>query len=299
MSTAKAARTRSMTRTLAPYLWLAPGAFGLLVVVVYPLLYGFWLSFHAGDPVFGSLRFSGLASYRHILGDPVFRYSLAITLVFTGLAVAGTLALGTAVALFLNRPFPGRSVVAVCVLLPWATPRVAGTVVWKWIFDDQGGLANTLLAGTLGAETWRTFAWFAHPAAALGVAVLLVIWQGFPFIAFSVLAALQSVSRDVLDAAAIDGASAVQRIRHIQLPLIRPVLIVLTLLSIIWDLKVFDQVYLLTQGGPNHRTAVLGVYLFNRSAESPGQAAAMAMVLVVLTAAVSAVYVRRALREEA
>ncbi len=284
--------------TLAPYGYIAPALIGLLCVIAWPMAYGLLLSFYRGDAIFHPPRWTGLGNYLYLLGDPLFHYSFGITLLFTVLAVTGTIFLGTAVGLFLNRPFPGRSLVAIAVLLPWAMPRVAGTTVWKWIFDDQAGLLNDGLVRWFGLTQYDKFAWLAHPETALMAAVIVVIWQSFPFVAFSVLAALQGVGTDLLHAASIDGANAWQRIRHIQLPLIRPVLVVLTLLSVIWDLKVFDQIFVLTGGGPSHATAVLGIYLWEKRIEDIGLASAMAMILVIVTAVFSVLYARRALGEE-
>lgn len=288
---------RGFAARLGPYAYLLPGLAGLVAFIGYPLVFGAGLSLFRGDLVFGTLRWAGLSSYRELLGDSLFHYSLLITLLFTAACVTGTLVLGVAIAFFLNKPFPGRSLVALAVLLPWVMPRVAGTTVWKWMFNDQFGLVNHFLHAVTGLETFRNHVWLNDPLLALAVAALLVIWQSFPFITFAVLAALQGVDRDVLDAASIDGASAWQRVRHIQLPLLQPLLIILLLLSIIWDLKVFDQIWILTKGGPGDKTAILGVYLFKKQIEDIGLAAAMAMVMVLLTFLLSAFYTRKALRE--
>lgn len=289
---------RPQRLNLAPYGYIAPALFGLLVVVAWPLGYGLLLSFYRGDAIFHPPRWTGIGNYLYLLQDPLFHYSLGVTLLFTALAVTGTILLGTAVGLFLSRPFPGRTAVAIAVLLPWAMPRVAGTTVWKWMFDDQFGLLNHALAQWCGLTAFDNLPWLARPGTALIAAVIVVVWQGFPFVAFSVLAALQGVGTDLLHAASIDGANVWQRIRHIQLPLIRPVLVVLTLLSVIWDLKVFDQIYVLTGGGPNHATAVLGVYLWEKRIEDIGLASAMAAMLVIVTALFSILYARRALGED-
>lgn len=282
-----------------PYLLLLPALICLAVLTVYPLLQTLWLSFHKmtllqADPP----QYIGLANYRHLLQDGFFWFVLANTAVFTLACVVLTMLVGFGVGCLLNLPFRGRTVLGVVVLLPWVMPKVAASIVWKWIFDDRYGVANYALT-RLGLD-FGGFSWFTSAPVAFGVVILLVVWQSFPFIALSVLAGLQSIDPSLHEAAQVDGASNWQRLRYITLPLLRNLLVILTILSTVWDFKIFDQIYVMTEGGPAQSTFVMGIHAWMTAfgEMQMGRASAVAMIMFVVLAAVTAVYLL-ATREEA
>jgi ABC-type sugar transport system permease subunit len=281
-----------------PWLLLAPAGTIVFGLVLYPVGRTFWLSFRqAGLSVLtrGQSRFVGLDNYADLATDPLLRRVFLTTAVFGFACVAATMALGLAVALLLNQRFLGRGVLGVLVLLPWAVPRVAAGVVWRWMFHDQYGLVNWVLPGFEG------FAWFNHRLSAFFAIGVVVVWQSFPFVSLSLLAGLSSIPPEVKEAARVDGASPFQTLRHITLPMLKPLLLVLVVVSTIWDFKIFDQVYVMTEGGPNHATevAVITVYREAFGSTHLGTAAAMAISLFAVLVAMTVLYTRLARVEEA
>jgi ABC-type sugar transport system permease subunit len=292
---------RSLRRTfddkLLPVLLVAPALVVIAGLVGYPVLRTMWLSLTDADGLraltAGEMSFIGLDNYRRIIEDPVLRRVAIVTVVFGLTCVAATMVVGTAVALLLNRRFAGRAVLAVLVLLPWAIPHVAASYVWRWIFHDQYGILNW----ALGLDG---FAWFNDWTTAFLVVGLVVVWQSFPFVAVALLAGLQTIPGEVTDAARVDGAGPWQLVWRIRLPMLRPLLLVLVVISTIWDFKVFDQVFVLTEGGgPARQTEVLAVSVWREAIAQLhiGLGSALAVVLFLILLVVTALYVRLA-REE-
>ncbi|MGH8975875.1 MAG: carbohydrate ABC transporter permease [Acidimicrobiia bacterium] len=281
-----------------PWLLLAPAGTIIFGLVLYPVGRTFWLSFRqAGLPFLtrGQSRFVGLDNYADLATNPLLRRVFLTTAGFGFACVAATMVLGLAVALLLNQRFAGRAVLGVLVLLPWAVPRVAAGVVWRWMFHDQYGLVNWVLPGFEG------YAWFNHRLSAFFAIGVVVVWQSFPFVALSLLAGLSSIPPEVKEAARVDGASPFQTLRHVTLPMLKPLLLVLVVVSTIWDFKIFDQVYVMTEGGPNRSTevAVITVYREAFGRLHLGSAAAMAIALFAVLVAMTVLYTRLARVEEA
>jgi N,N'-diacetylchitobiose transport system permease protein len=191
-----------------------------------------------------------------------------------------------------------RITLQVCMLLAWGTPVLATMTVWQWLFDSQYGVVNWLLAKPLGAEGMANHSWIIEPLSFYFVATVIVVWMSVPFVVFSVYAGLLQVPGECVEAAQLDGASAWQRFRHLSLPLIRPVLFVVALLQIIWDLRVFTQIYVLQRAGaPTRETHLLGTYIYSLSKEF-SMAGAMATIMLLITLGLTGFYIRRMLREE-
>jgi N,N'-diacetylchitobiose transport system permease protein len=282
-------------RKILPWLLLAPALLVVFGLVVYPVGRTVWLSFRsAGLPYLasGRSRFVGLDNYRQLFTDAHLREVFLTTAVFGFACVAATMAAGLAVALLLDQKFKGRALLGVLVLLPWAVPRVAAGVVWRWMFDDQYGLVNWALA-----HAWPRFAgysWFNSRLSAFAAIGIVVVWQSFPFIALSLLAGLQSIPPEVREAARIDGAGPWQQLRHVTLPMLRPLLLTLVVISTIWNFKIFDQVYVMTGGGPFRSTEVATVTVWREAFARLhlGTASAMAVALFAVLVAMTAVYAR-------
>lgn len=283
---------KAIRRYSLPYLLLLPGLACLIVLTVYPLLRTFWLSFHKMNLVrLGQAPpYVGLENYIRLFKDEFFWTVVGNTVLFTLACVALTMAVGFGVGCLLNKPFRGRALLGVAVLLPWVMPKVAAGIVWKWIFDDQYGIANHLLT-RLGFD-FRGFSWFTSAPLAFATVVLVVVWQSFPFIALSVVAGLQSIDPELHEAAQVDGASGWRRLRHITLPLLRNLLVILTILSTVWDFKIFDQIYVMTEGGPAQSTYVMGIHAWMSAfgEMQMGQASAIAIIMFVILAVVTAFY---------
>ncbi|HEY8473135.1 MAG TPA: sugar ABC transporter permease [Natronosporangium sp.] len=285
MPSVSARRPRSVRRSfddkLLPVLLVTPALVVIAGLVGYPVLRTGWLSLTDADGLRaltdGEMAFIGLGNYLRILEDPVLRRVSLVTVGFGLACVAATMVVGVAVALLLNRRFRGRGVLAVLVLLPWAIPNVAASFVWKWIFHDQYGILNW----ALGLDG---FAWFNHWLTAFAVIGVVVVWQSFPFVAVALLAGLQTIPGEVIDAARVDGAGGWQQLWRIRLPMLKPLLLVLVVISTIWDFKVFDQVYVLTEGDPTRRNEVLAVSIWREAIAQLhiGLGSALAMVLFLI-----------------
>jgi N,N'-diacetylchitobiose transport system permease protein len=286
---------RASTRLL-PWLLILPAAAVTLVLVAYPVGRGVWMSFTDADLKYfitGETSWVGLDQYRAIWNDPDLRRSFANTLILGWSAVAGTMLVGCAAGLLLNIPFRGRGVLAVLVLLPWAVPSVAATSTFKYMFNDQYGVINWA-GSSLGISSLDGYAWLTGRWSGLAAVAIVIVWQSFPFIALAVLAGLQSVSRDALEAASIDGAGAWSRLRYVVWPALRPLLAVLLILSTIWDFKIFDQLYVMTQGGPSRLTENIPISTYTEGFGSQhyGTAAALSVVLFVLLMLIAVLYMR-------
>jgi N,N'-diacetylchitobiose transport system permease protein len=197
------------------------------------------------------------------------------------------------VALLLNERFRGRALLTVLVVLPWAMPAIAASSVWKWMFNDQYGLVNWVLV-RLGASGFEEYSWFTDRLPAFAAILVVVVWQSYPFITLAILAGLQTLPAEVLDAAKVDGATAWQRLRYVVLPLLKPIIAVLAVISTIWNFKIFDQVYVLAAGVPERATdtAAVAAYRLAFASSEFGLGSALAVVLFAILLAVTLLYVR-------
>ncbi|CAL9564590.1 Diacetylchitobiose uptake system permease protein DasB [Nocardiopsis dassonvillei] len=292
-------------RALLPWVLLAPALAVIAALLLLPLARIVWLSFREyrlANLVSGESDFIGPANYVSLFTDSyLWRVALPNTVGFAVVAVVSTVVLGTLVALLLSRLRPlTRVVVVSCIMVAWAMPAVSGTYVWLWIFDvDDGIVARALQGlGVLGPEGYN---WFADRLFFYAIVVLNVVHGGFPFVAVTVLAGLLTVPRELHEAALLDGAGAWKRFWHVTFPVLRPVFAVVTILSTIWDFKVFAQVYLMPGGGVGGSEMLnLGVWTYVSSfgQRDYGAGSAIAVLLTLLLLAVTAVYLRALFRED-
>jgi ABC-type sugar transport system permease subunit len=293
---------RAVARLTVPVLLLLPALTVMVGLVGWPLVRTVWLSFtdtRLGDLVnSGTGPWSGLDNYHQVFTDEHLRASLVNTVVFGSVCVIGTMIFGFTVALLLHQRLRANALFGIAVLLPWAVPAIAASAIWRWLFDSRYGFVNWALTH-LGFDRFQDYAWFASKGSAYTAILVTVVWQSFPFIALSVLAGLQTVPKDVLDAAAVDGASAMQRFRLVTLPLLRPIIAVLVVFSTIWDFRIFDQVYVMAQGVPDRAadTAAVTAYRESFALGHYGVGAAIAVVLFMVLLALSLLYVRLIGRE--
>jgi N,N'-diacetylchitobiose transport system permease protein len=286
-----------------PYLLVAPAVLALCLALGYPLVRQLFLSFQEfglaqqfGRPP----EWVGLANYRDLLGDAYLWRVTARTVVFCMVNAAVTMLLGVGLALVMRAMSkPVRLLTQTGLLLAWAMPVVASLTVWQWLFDTQYGVVNHVLT-SLGGD-FEGHGWLLRPLSFFFVATVVVVWMSVPFVAFTVYAALTQVSEEMVEAAEIDGANGAQRLRHVVLPSIRPVLLVVGLLQVIWDLRVFTQVYILQEAGGSARaTNLLGTYIYRLGIGGGdfGTSAAVAVFMLALTVVLTAPYVRAMLRQE-
>jgi N,N'-diacetylchitobiose transport system permease protein len=298
-----APRRRNRGTALLPYALLIPAIGTLALVLAYPLIKLIVLSvqkFGLRQQFGAPADFVGLDNYRRIFNDPNFWSVLVRTVLFTAVTVSLTMVIGVLLALLLQRV---HAVIRVgllsMLLLVWAMPPVSSAVVWQWMFDSQYGVINWVLTA-LGFD-FHGHSWLSNPHSFFAVASIVVIWMGIPFITFTSFAGLTQVPGEVLEAAQLDGANGFQRLRHVIVPYLKPVLLILTTLSTLWNFQLFNQVYVLQQaGGISSDTNTLGVYAY-RVAIGQNRfdlGAAIAVVMVVLTLLLTVVYLRQMTKQE-
>ncbi len=297
---------------LAPYLLLLPSVAAIGLVLLWPVVQVALYSFqNYGLPQTtgaAPAQWIGLGNFRATFADPEFWLSLRITVLFALAAVTITLVTGTLVGLLLNALGRVMSVfVSTAALLAWATPPVSASVLFYWLFNPDGGLVDWALARMphwlVGSTDWAGFNWTTTGALpAYTVATLLVVWQSFPFIAVTVLAGLKTVPAELHEAARVDGAGAWQGFWKVTYPLLKPIFLVLLLLSVIWDFNVFTQTYLLTGNLGNRDEYNLSLYLYDKAFTFPpsyGLSGALALILTIILLVVTVGYVRASVRQGA
>lgn len=290
--------------TARPWLLLAPGLIILAVLMLWPLVQVVIYSlqdYGLREINTGESNWIGLGNYVEALTNPtLWTVVLPNTVGFAAVAVFVTVAVGTLVALLLARLGPvWRTIVSSCIMVAWAMPAVTGTYVWTFIFDADRGIFNTVLRD-LGLMD-DPVNWFTNQWSFYAIVLLNVVHHGFPFVAITVLAGLLGVSKEMLEAAALDGANAWTRFWKIIFPTLKPVFSVVIILSTIWDFKVFAQVYLMPGGGGGNRQVLnLGVWSY---VESFGQnrygfGAALAVLLTLVLIGITIVYIRSLMKED-
>jgi N,N'-diacetylchitobiose transport system permease protein len=284
---------------------LAPALLVLGVLLIYPLYRVGALSFQdygLRQVVSGEDNWNGLANYREVLSDRyLWRTVLPNTVVFAVVNVVLTVVIGTLVALLLFRLSPLlRTVMTTAVMMAWAVPAVTGTYVWIFVFDPLDGVAVRLL-DAVGLVDAGTTNWFTDRLSFYAIVTLNVVHHGFPFVALTVLAGLMTIPRDLMEAAVIDGAGAWRRFWSITVPMLKPVFAVVTILSTIWDFKVFTQVYLMPGGdGGNRQVLNMGTwsYVTSFAQNRFGLGSTIAVLLTLVLLAVTMLYLRLLFRDE-
>jgi ABC-type sugar transport system permease subunit len=244
--------------------FLLPSLLFVGVFTLYPILESFRLSFYRSIltlPWLGQ-KMVGWENYIDLWTDPVALQALQTTLIFVVVTVPSELLLGLGMALVMNEAFRGRGLLRAIVLVPWAIPTVVSSQMWRFIFNDRYGLFNFVL---FGGDTARYLAPLADPHFALLAIMAAEIWKTAPFAALIILAGLQTIPEEIYEAASIDGATRWQKFRHVTLPLIWPALLLALLFRTIDALRVFDLVFVMTQGGPADTTNVLQFYGYKKT----------------------------------
>lgn len=276
------------------YLLVAPAVAVLAGVAAYPILAASWLSLHRMILVLHEQRFVGADNYAFLLRDARFWTALGNTAYFALVAVSLELGLGLAFALLLSSAAPGRGLLRASILVPWAIPTVVSAKLWAWLFNPDYGLITRLLplsdTNLLGA-----------PGYAMHAAILVDVWKTTPFVALLLLAGLQTIPRDLYRAAEIDGASPLRAFRSITLPMLRPAILVTAVFRTLDAFRVFDAVYVLTDGGPANTTETLSIYAYKTLMRSGdfGYGSTLSVATFFCVMAISVVYLRLLGRAEA
>jgi ABC-type sugar transport system permease subunit len=291
-----------------PWALLLPLIAVMVGVVGYPVVRTIWLSLHEGQ-FLRTGSFVGLKNYRNIFDDPDYTAALVRTTIFAIAVVAATMFISLAIALVLDNAPRAAKLLTVVVLLPWAMPRVASGIIWKWMFNDQYGVINWVLV-KLGFSSFKGYSWFNSGTPAMIAITIAVVWHSVPFVAISLLAGLRSTHGEVVEAARVDGANAWQRFRKVTLPLLLPSIGVVSILTFIGSMNTFELVYSLegAQGnqptGPGGATDVLGLIFYRVAFQEGGvnaigQSSALAVLLFLFTFGIAVVANRVVRRREA
>jgi multiple sugar transport system permease protein len=279
------------------YLFMIPGLLILLFFMAYPFFLGIYLSMTDKMVGFADFSFVGFENFQLLLNDFVFRQTVANTLIYSFITVPFKLLLGLGLALVLNQTFRFSRYIRAGLLLPWIVPTAISSLAWlmlydpvlspiSWVLKDWGWIQSNI--NFLG-DRWN----------AIAAVCVANIWRGLPFFAISILAGLQAVSPELHEAAALDGASTVQRFFSVTLPTIRVIILITTLFSIIFTFSDFQLIYVLTKGGPANGTHVFGTYAYQTMGFSAlGQAAAIALSMFPFLAVFAAILLRYIRKED-
>jgi len=297
-------RTRRRGRfgdRLLPYLLLLPALVAILVLLAWPLIQVLVISFRKldlGELVRGKLIWVGFDNYSQTLADPEFWTITVRTLIFTTAVVAATILFGLLLAVLMRHLNPAiRILVQVTLVLAWATPVIATTTVFQWMFDQQYGILNKTL-DRLGFHSFIGFSWFSTGPSTLTVIGILIVWQAVPFVTFTLYAGLIGVPREQYEAAGIDGASPWQTFRAVSWPAVRPIMTMVTFLSVLWDFNAFAQIWAMREGGPDGGSTTLAVVLYLKGIAGShfGVSAAIATLMLILLALITGRYIQLLVR---
>jgi N,N'-diacetylchitobiose transport system permease protein len=291
----------ALRRNLLPYALIAASVVVIGGILAFPLGWLVWLSTqhyglreliqHQGDWV-------GLDNYRTILADPLFHQVIVRTLLFTFAAVGLTLVLSTLMALLLQKVSRVvRVIVMSALVFVWATPVIVSVDIWQWMFDYEFGVINYVLT-QLHLGNFIHHNWFDNPVQGWSVLVVIVVWGAIPFVAITLFAGLLQVPSEIIDAAQVDGAGPWQRFRFVTAPMLKPLFLIVTCLSTIWDFGVFTQPYVLLNERPSADYYTIAIYSYRESfgVTQYGLGAAIAVVMVVILVFVTLFYVRETVR---
>lgn len=270
-----------------------PATLTVAVIFLYPVGYAGWLSMHDRiETRPSSVPFIGLGNYATLAGEPEFWAALGRTAYFTFMTVVLGLGVALGLAILLTRPFRGRALARTLLLVPWAVPPVVNGIMWKFIYDPNWGILNAL---GRGIGLWdQNVAWLGTQMMAMNSVIFAELWKLLPFLTLLLIAGLQGIPDSQYRAARIDGAGTWSRFLHVTLPGVRYQLVFALIAQTLWSIKVFDTVYVLTQGGPARGTTMANYYGYLQTFKflNTGYGAAIAIVLMLVILGLAAGYTR-------
>ncbi|MFE9255470.1 carbohydrate ABC transporter permease [Streptomyces sp. NPDC006879] len=294
---------RSLPSGLTPYLLVAPAVLSLLVLLLYPLVRNVILSFqdvNRKELIQRKTPFNGVKNYTELLGDPDFWTVVVRTFAFTLANVALIMLIGSLIGLLLNRLGKKmRLVLSLALVMAWAMPIVASVTVFRWLFDEQFGVANWIMR-VCGFAGYDQHNWLETGFSTLVIVTVLVVWGSVPFVALNMYAGLTTVGAELYEAARMDGANGWQTFWNVVFPSLKPFFLITTFLEVIWVFKAFVQVYAMNQGGPDRASETLPVYAYvEGSAQGHyGLAAAISVLTILMLVVVMSFYFRLILKQE-
>lgn len=275
-----------------PVLFILPGLICLALVILYPLVYNFFISFTNKSIMYEGVSFVGLENFAITFSDRALPATVWRSLIWTFGAVVGQLLVGLIAALALDRVWKARPMIRLMLIIPWAFPTIVMAYSWRFILDGTFGVLNdSLIRLGLIAEP---ISWISQSGFAMPIVILVAIWSGFPFMMVSIMAAMATVPRELYEAARIDGAGYWQEVRFITFPFIAPVVLSILILRTIWTFNSFDLIFLLTGGGPVDATTTLPIYAFaiGWSRYDVGRMASISIVMIAILAIIIFIYFR-------
>lgn len=289
-------RMNRLKARVTAYGFVTPAVITLALLLLYPFCYGIYISFFKTNLV-NKWNFVGIRNYIAVLGESNFYASMKITLIFTVGVVAGHFIFGFLFALMLNREIKGRTIFRAILLLPWLFPEVVVANLWRWILNPTMGFLNSAFV-SLGVLQ-EPISWLGSPRLSLAVLIFICIWKGYPLVMIQLLAGLQTVSGEIIEAARIDGATNFQTFWYVTIPSMKSTLSVTLILDVVWWFKHVTMIWLLTQGGPNGATNTIAVDIYKRAFEffNFGPSSALAVVVFLICVVIS-ILQRRFLKDE-
>ena len=288
-------RKKFRLSSLQRFSFILPIVLYLLLFFGYPLYYSISVSleqYTLQAEYTGIAPFIGLANYVNVIQDPVYQQAAWHTLIFTVGSIVPQFVIGLAMAIFFTQKFPLSRFLRSLILLPWLLPLVVSGTIWRWLFDGTNGLIDQLLSGLhlISAH----FGWLTTTGWSLGAVTVANVWIGIPFNMVLLYSGLQSIATEYYEAASIDGANGWQKFCYITLPSLRPVIGVVLMLGLIYTLKVFDIIYVMTQGGPANATQIFATWSYSLSFSQQlfGQGAAAGNIILIISLLVALIYTR-------
>ena len=291
-------KPRARSRRPWPETWVAaafvaPAALVVLLIVIVPLGRALWMSLF--DIVLtrpGVEPFVGLDNYIDQLTSPDFWAATSRALFFTVVSTVLELSLGLGLALLMDQPLRGRWILRSVIILPWALPTIVNALMWRWIDHAEYGSLNALLSQLGVIHEYQP--WLSNSDTAMWMIIIADVWKMTPLCAILLLAALQSIDREVVEVAKVDGAGPVQLFRHIILPLITPVVLIVLVLRTMEAFKVFDIIWIMTHGGPANSTQTIAIYAYQTAYQGFdfGKGAALGYLIALVIVVLAAIYLR-------
>ena len=273
--------------------FIAPAALVIVLVVVVPLARAAWMSLFDITLIRPNDQpFVGLGNYIDQLTSPAFWAAVWRSLFFTVASTSLELLLGLALALLMDQPLRGRWLLRTLIILPWALPTIVNALMWRWIDNAEYGALNALLTQLGLIDGYRI--WLSNSDLAMWMVIVADVWKMTPLVAILLLAALQSVDRELVEVAKVDGATAFQAFRLIVLPLLTPVILIVLVLRTMEAFKVFDIIWIMTGGGPANATQTIAIYAYQTAFQGYdfGAGAALGYLIAVIIMALAAIYMR-------
>lgn len=276
-----------MSRQSTGYWFILPALVVLAMLIAYPVAYTGLLSVTDSQS-----NFVGVKNFATVLRSRTTPQAFWNTLYWVGGSIVFQVLLGTATAILLNQRFPGRSVVRSIALIPWVIPSIVAATTFAWMFHTEFGIINYMMTSPGLIE--HPIGWLTNRDTVMPVLIAINVWKLFPFVAIMVLAGLQSIPKELYEAARVDGANFWEEVRHIMLPQVRPVLVAVTLLLVIWGLNSITIIYAITRGGPANSTLITPIQIFRIAFENVqfNQAAALSVMFFAVAILIVFFYIK-------